>query len=182
MSTRLRQRDTIASTIAGAKMIDKLLEWAWVGGRANRKPYWLTALATFGVVMVCAFVMAPFLPGEGQSVGTAAIIAICIPVLPVLYMIWVCIAVSIRRLHDRDKSGWWAVLYLAVPVILDAIAGDNFDTMGPLILLKVASGLISLFALIDLGFLKGTTGPNRYGPDPLAAPQTMADASDVPVT
>jgi uncharacterized membrane protein YhaH (DUF805 family) len=47
-------------------------------------------------------------------------------------------AVSVRRLHDRNKSGWWVLLYF-VPVI----------------------GQIWLF--LELGVLAGTPGPNRYG-------------------
>lgn len=49
------------------------------------------------------------------------------------------ILVDIKRWHDRDKSGWW-MLILLVPVI----------------------GWI--WFIIELGFLKGTEGPNRFGP------------------
>jgi len=49
------------------------------------------------------------------------------------------IIVHIKRFHDRDKSGWWVLIGL-IPII----------------------GAIWL--LIELGFLKGTPGPNRFGP------------------
>jgi uncharacterized membrane protein YhaH (DUF805 family) len=49
------------------------------------------------------------------------------------------ILVYIKRFHDRDKSGWWVLIAL-VPII------------GP------------LWILIECGFLKGTPGPNRFGP------------------
>ena len=52
------------------------------------------------------------------------------------------LAISVKRWHDRDKSGWW-VLIVLVPFI----------------------GW--LWALIENGFLPGTPGPNRFGPDPL---------------
>ena len=48
------------------------------------------------------------------------------------------IIVHIKRFHDRDKSGWWVLIAL-IPII----------------------GAIWL--LIELGFLKGTSGPNRFG-------------------
>jgi len=57
--------------------------------------------------------------------------------------LWVSIATDVRRFHDRDKSGWW-VFILLVPVV------------GP------------VWLLIECGFLPGTPGPNRFGPDPLA--------------
>jgi len=53
------------------------------------------------------------------------------------------IAVGVKRWHDRDKSGWW-VLIILVPLI----------------------GWI--WTIVENGFLPGTPGPNRYGPDPLA--------------
>lgn len=53
------------------------------------------------------------------------------------------LALSIKRWHDRDKSGWW-VLIAFVPLV------------GP------------IWALVETGFLEGTKGPNQYGPDPLA--------------
>jgi uncharacterized membrane protein YhaH (DUF805 family) len=49
------------------------------------------------------------------------------------------IIVQLKRFHDRDKSGWWLLIGL-IPII----------------------GAIWL--LIELGFLKGTPGPNRFGP------------------
>jgi len=52
------------------------------------------------------------------------------------------LCVHIKRCHDRDQSGWW-VLLLLIPVI----------------------GFI--WAIINLGILEGTRGPNRFGPDPL---------------
>ncbi len=61
-----------------------------------------------------------------------------------LIMIFPSIMLYAKRWHDRDKSGWWTLIIL-VPVIG------------------------SLWMLIECGFLKGTDGPNRFGPDPLSA-------------
>ena len=58
-----------------------------------------------------------------------------------LAALWPFIAVGVRRCHDRDYSGWMLLISL-IPVI----------------------GW--LWALIDLGFIAGTTGSNRFGPDP----------------
>ena len=57
-----------------------------------------------------------------------------------LFNIIPAISVSVRRLHDVDKSGWWYWVGL-VPLI----------------------GLIILFFYVQ----KGTVGANRFGPDPL---------------
>ena len=52
------------------------------------------------------------------------------------------VAIAAKRFHDRDKSGWW-ILIVLIPFI----------------------GLI--WYIVELGFLPGTPGPNRFGPDPL---------------
>lgn len=57
------------------------------------------------------------------------------------------IAVTVRRLHDRDMSGWW---YLGVIVA----------SFIPFI------GILTSLAFLVLMFLPGTDGPNRFGPDP----------------
>ena len=56
---------------------------------------------------------------------------------------WISFAISAKRWHDRDKSGWYNLLVL-VPFA------------GP------------IWFLTECGFLRGTVGPNRFGPDPLA--------------
>ena len=57
----------------------------------------------------------------------------------ILIVLVPAIMVHIKRFHDRDKSGWWLLIAL-IPLI------------GP------------IWLLIELGFLKGTPGPNQYGP------------------
>ncbi len=57
------------------------------------------------------------------------------------------LAVNVRRLHDRDMSGWWLlglVVLSAIPVV----------------------GIIVSIGWLVLMFLPGTQGPNRFGPDP----------------
>ena len=64
------------------------------------------------------------------------------------------IAVTVRRLHDTDRSGWWFLIVL-IPVI------------GPIVLL--------VFMIID-----GTPGPNRFGPSPKeVAPAVVASPGAV---
>jgi uncharacterized membrane protein YhaH (DUF805 family) len=58
--------------------------------------------------------------------------------------LWISIAVAVKRYHDRNKSGWW-VFIVFVPIIG------------------------GIWYLVECGFLRGTPGPNDYGPDPLGA-------------
>jgi uncharacterized membrane protein YhaH (DUF805 family) len=76
------------------------------------------------------------------------------------------VATGVKRLHDRDKSGWWLLLFYLGPGLLDGI-GRGAGSIG--LIFSLASFAISIWALVELGCLRGTDGPNTYGPDPLAA-------------
>jgi uncharacterized membrane protein YhaH (DUF805 family) len=105
-------------------------------GRVNRKQWWLWLILPAVVVSILLAVL-------DRKMGTMN------PATHVgtLGMIWSLIIlipaliVDIKRFHDRDKSGWWVLIAL-VPIV----------------------GAIWL--LIELGFLGGTPGPNRFGPPP----------------
>jgi uncharacterized membrane protein YhaH (DUF805 family) len=81
---------------------------------------------------------------------------------------------AIKRLHDRNKSGWWVVLFYGAPTVISVIASildgslESSPQLPMLLLLQVASLVISIWALVELGCRRGTIGHNRYGPDPLA--------------
>jgi uncharacterized membrane protein YhaH (DUF805 family) len=58
-----------------------------------------------------------------------------------LVILYPTLAVIARRCHDRNRSGWFQLLGL-IP-------------------------LVNIWVMIELGCLKGTSGDNKYGPDPL---------------
>ncbi len=99
-------------------------------GRINRQRYWAYVLVAIGVAFVAGMI--------GGVLGTKII-----GNLVSLAMLYPGICVSIKRWHDRDKSGWWVLINL-IPVI----------------------GWI--WSFIEVGCLKGTDGPNKFGADPLA--------------
>ena len=84
------------------------------------------------------------------------------------------VAIGIKRLHDRDKSGWYLLLFYVVPGILMTAAVGMYVTMEDATLVSTVLGLatvaIGVWAFVELGCLRGTVGPNHYGPDPIAPP------------
>ena len=102
-------------------------------------------------------------------------------VLALLNM-WINLALSVKRLHDRDRTGWWiAAPYLAILVAILLGVATMMQPEGqrePLNTIAVtavlASSCLLIWILSEIGFLKGTQGPNRFGPDPLATPQSDA--------
>jgi uncharacterized membrane protein YhaH (DUF805 family) len=116
-------------------------------GRTNRAMFWLVALALLVIEAIVLGVIggqAAMSDDPQQALASLGPVAGIVLVIFGLAVTWITIAVGIKRFHDRNKSGVW-VLIIFVPVIG------------------------GLWYLIECGFLKGTPGPNNYGPDPLAA-------------
>lgn len=127
-------------------------------GRINRAKYWVAVVVYFVVMVVAAGLMFA-LPGM-----------IGIILMGIVYLAATVsgIAVGIKRLHDCDKSGWWLLVFYVVPVILST-AATNLDRM---LILNLASLAVSIWAIVQLGFLRGTVGANRFGPDPIPGAAT----------
>jgi uncharacterized membrane protein YhaH (DUF805 family) len=110
-----------------------LKKYAEFTGRARRKEYWMFALINFLICVV--LVVIDVQSGMSNPMGLG--------VLSGLYSLAVFVpslAVSVRRLHDTDRSGWW-LLILLVPLI------------GAIVFL--------VFMLLD-----SQPGENRHGPSP----------------
>jgi uncharacterized membrane protein YhaH (DUF805 family) len=110
-------------------MFEPLKKYAQFSGRSRRKEYWLYILFTAAITFLTFY--ADVALGSGEGVLSL--------------MLWLVLlvpgaAVIVRRLHDIDKSGWWALI-LVIPLI------------GTIVIL--------VFMCLD-----GTSGDNRFGPDP----------------
>jgi uncharacterized membrane protein YhaH (DUF805 family) len=91
-----------------------------------------------------------------------------------IFSLWFLAATTIKRLHDRNKSGWWIVAFLIAPPLLRSIA-DRFDEWSVVaVVLSLAAMVLTLWGFVELLFLRATSGPNRFGPDPLATAETRA--------
>jgi uncharacterized membrane protein YhaH (DUF805 family) len=108
--------------------LEVLKKYAVFSGRARRKEYWMFALFNIIISFVLGFI-------EGLAGGPGALagiysLAVLIPSL----------AVSVRRLHDTDRSGWWLLialipligaLVLLVFVVQDSQPGENQYGLNP---------------------------------------------------
>jgi uncharacterized membrane protein YhaH (DUF805 family) len=120
-------------------------------GRIGRQTFWLSSILLLILVMflggIITLLFGTKVPID-QTMGmyqinyTFGFLGGTLMTLLTIFYVWANLAVAIKRWHDRNKSGWWIFMGF-VPVI-----GQ-------------------LWVLIETGFLKGTEGPNDYGPDPL---------------
>jgi uncharacterized membrane protein YhaH (DUF805 family) len=86
--------------------------------------------------------------------------------------IWFLAATTIKRLHDRDKSGWWIIVFFIAPAVLgnivERIDDGSYVTTALALSLAYAAFSLKAWGIVELMFFRGTSGPNRFGPDPLA--------------
>jgi uncharacterized membrane protein YhaH (DUF805 family) len=94
-------------------------------------------------------------------------------------LLWTDLAISIKRLHDRNKSGWWMMAFFVYPGLYQQFV-DRLPDSYWLIPFTVAAGILPLWGLIEMGFLRGTSGSNRFGPDPLAEIEDEARIARTP--
>ncbi len=127
-------------------------------GRINRAKYWIAALIWLVIWLVALAIGAALIYGVNLWVGIIVFVVVGIPALIS------GLAIGIKRLHDRDKSGWWILLFYFVPSILSQI-GQQIGGAGAI--LALGGFAISIWGFVEIGCLRGTVGPNQYGPDPL---------------
>lgn len=147
---------TTPATVGAAKdAAPRSIMQLWFGfsGRINRAKYWLISLINAALMII----------GVGLVLAGGSVAALVVFGLIFLAAFVSGLSVAVRRLHDRNKTGWWVVLFYVVPSILTSAETH----VGGELILGLIGAVISIWALIELGFLRGTNGPNTYGPDPL---------------
>ena len=146
--------------------MEDLLEFLFgASGRINRAKYWRSLLilgvAGIGVILLTAAGIAPPL----------FIVMIVIVFIP--WLMW-GIAIHTERLHDRDKSAWWLVVFYGLPAMLSGSAQAAWfaGLAGPVMhsilgVLSWASFALTIWGFVEIGFLRGVAGSNQYGVNPL---------------
>ena len=93
-----------------------------------------------------------------------------------LVMLYPQFAVSAKRGHDRNTPTWVIGLFFALSAVFDLLQFGGWVTSASLeqqttlvTVIFIPIGLFAVVLVVDLGFRRGTVGPNRYGPDPLDA-------------
>ena len=167
------------------------MDWTWYlfsfKGRINRAKLWLALLVIIcwmiflGMLVVIAGSL--FGGAKSFSFGVDDIFLILDPatyrslsksdLLPFLAKVigaplfgWVYFATSIKRLHDRDKSGWWMLPFFVIPGFYNDFA-DRVDLSHAALPLGLAAFVLCIWGFVEMYCLKGSRKTNRFGPNPL---------------
>ncbi|HEY1974055.1 MAG TPA: DUF805 domain-containing protein [Pseudonocardia sp.] len=149
-----------------------LRQYADFTGRARRTEFWMFMLVSLGIVIVLAIIQNLFgwhggartTEISGHAVGAGGPLTLIYNLATVIPTI----AVSVRRLHDIGRSGWWwlltfvSALLLLVSMVALFVTGSWWPWI-PALLALGANILVFVWWV-----LPGQRGHNKYGPDPKA--------------
>ena len=140
------------------------MDWAYLlngfHGRIGRQTFWIA----FGAVYIANFLACVAADQiQGERLSAIVDLAFTYPEF----------AIAIKRAHDRDLPVWLLIIFFTVNAVVDLLSvlgwsvivdQSNWLALGVLIPFWV----FGIALLIELGFRRGTVGPNQHGPDPLA--------------
>lgn len=152
-------------------------------GRISRKTWWLGAIGLFVIQALVGMVVGSFaaLAGLGESAFGIGLLSLIL----VAVFAWPSYALTAKRLNDRNRP-WTLFFVFYAPSVVDALLKmlglsgsietvEMFGQTAPMFqpnalgqAVNAFVGVIGIWALVELGFLKGDRGPNPHGPDPLA--------------
>jgi len=148
-------------------------KYAVFSGRTRRREYWGFTLFFVLIQLACG----PLVGAVGLAVaGEEGIIIACNIFGLILWLVLLLpvLGVTVRRLHDIGKGGWWASIIL-FPLVFSFLqlmahaADGNEVLLGLLGLLVIVLLLVGfVWGIIAFVFMlrDGDRGPNAYGPDP----------------
>jgi uncharacterized membrane protein YhaH (DUF805 family) len=170
------------------------MDWVWYlfgfEGRINCAKYWVAgliigcwmlflAVLTLGLAAIVQppgtsefnfgvdDVFKAFDPASYRSISFAELPFVVLKVAGSAVFLWVYLATSVKRLHDRDKSGWWMVPLFFLPGLYGQFADRLPDSYFVLLPAMVAF-VFCIWNFVELYCLKGSRKTNRFGADPLA--------------
>jgi uncharacterized membrane protein YhaH (DUF805 family) len=120
-----------------------------------------------------------FDPRAWRLLPSADLPTLILKVISVPLFLWVYLATAIKRLHDRDRSAWWIIPFFFVPNVLfqfwDLLPDANW-----FVPFEWAIYALLLWGLVELFCAPGTSGHNRFGPDPLAEIEDLSASAASP--
>jgi uncharacterized membrane protein YhaH (DUF805 family) len=136
-----------------------------VEGRISRRTFWIAAVV-LGIVEFIGQFLAHQI--EGDKLGIIVDLAFTYPEF----------TLSVKRANDRNMPTYILAAFYVVAVLINFImllgwngqgGGEGGNGNPVFLFVLTAWGVFAIVLIIELGFRRGTVGPNRFGPDPLAA-------------
>ena len=172
------------------------MDWVWYlfsfKGRINRAKLWLAGLIIICWMIFLAMLMSGlvalltshgpkdigfgidylfgiFNPAFYRSRSLAELPILLLEAAASVLFVWIYFATAIKRLHDRDKSAWWAIPLVAIPSFYNQLGGWLPDNSYLVTVISVLALVYCIWGFVELYCLKGSRKTNRFGANPLLA-------------
>ncbi|HET8918324.1 MAG TPA: DUF805 domain-containing protein [Xanthobacteraceae bacterium] len=141
------------------------MDWAYLlnsfEGRISRKTFWI-GMAVLVSAEILGHLVAQTL--QGDRLSAIVDLAFTYPEF----------AIAAKRAHDRDLPIWILIVFFGGGAMLDLLTvlqltGSDEQPSALSLVIAVPFTVLLVALLIELGFRRGTIGPNQYGPDPVAS-------------
>jgi uncharacterized membrane protein YhaH (DUF805 family) len=141
------------------------MDWTYLlnsfEGRISRKTFWI-GMAVLVSAEILGHLVAQTL--QGDRLSAIVDLAFTYPEF----------AIAAKRAHDRDLPIWILILFFGSGAVLDLLTvleltGSTDQPSVLSLFIAVPFTVLLVALLIELGFRRGTIGPNQYGPDPVAS-------------
>ena len=140
------------------------MDWAYLlnsfDGRIGRKTFWI-AIGVLTVAELFSHLVAEQI--QGDRLSAIVDLAFTYPEF----------AIAVKRAHDRNLPLWLLIVFFGAGAALDLLTvleltGTDETPSVLSIAIALPFTVLGIALLVELGFRRGTPGPNQYGPDPLA--------------
>ncbi len=133
-------------------------------GRVSRAQFWLKwLLPVLAIHLLFGIAIGGAFAADGYR---AALILTTAWGGFVVATLWPSAAILVKRIHDRNKSGWLALAYFpAGLLLLLLLVGSRGNPMT--LTLMLVTTMVTVWFFVEFGCMPGTFGVNRYGPDPV---------------
>lgn len=167
------------------------MDWTWYlfsfKGRINRAKLWLALLVILcwmfflGVLVIIVGSLSGGAKSFGfrindiffildpetyRSLSKADLVPLVAKAIGTPLFAWVYLATSIKRLHDRDKSGWWVIPFSVGPSLYSQFE-DRLGDSSLLMLPGLVAFVFLLWGFVEMYCLRGSPKTNRFGPNRL---------------
>ena len=129
-------------------------------GRIGRRTFWIAMLSVSAINVAACYAAQQI---QGDQLNSIVDLVFTYPEF----------AIAAKRANDRNLPLWLVAIFFAGSVLLDLFsvlgwAGTDAEPSTLSYAVAIPFTAFGIALLVELGFRKGTAGPNPHGPDPLA--------------
>ena len=146
-------------------------------GRINRQRWWIATIILIiigiivswliGTVMGTGLMMNPAAATDPAAMQAYLQKAGWVGLIVAIIFAYPYLAMGIKRRHDRNNNGYDVIGFVILELLYNLLTALGIGVGTISAALGVIFLIYAIYLLVVLGFLKGTSGPNNYGPDPL---------------